>query len=85
MKDHGTTIITAISRTVVSLIGFAFVDDTDLVTGANDAHTSSEMMIEQMQALMTNWCGGIRATGGLIAPTKTIWFAIAFDFDGLNW
>ena len=63
----------------------AFVDDTDLVTAANDTHTSGETMIEQMQALMTDWCSGIRAMGGLIVPTKTRWFAIAFWFDGVDW
>ena len=45
MKRHGTTIITAISRTVVSLIGFAFVDDADLVTATNNAYTFDEEMI----------------------------------------
>ena len=34
---------------------------------------------------MTDWCGGIRATGGLIAPTKTRWFLVAFSWDGLDW
>ena len=34
---------------------------------------------------MTDWCGGIRATGGLISLTNTRWLAIAFNFDGLNW
>ena len=38
IKGHGTTSITAIPRTVVSLIEFAFVNNTDLVTAANDAH-----------------------------------------------
>ena len=41
-------------------------------------------MIEKIQSLMTDWCCGIRATGGLTAPTKTRWFAIAFDWDGLD-
>ena len=45
MKGHGTTIIIAISRMVVSLIGFAFVDDADLVIATNNAHTSGGTMI----------------------------------------
>ena len=59
------------SRTEVSLLGFAFVDDADLVTAANNVYTSGEKMIAKMQLLMTDWCGGIRATGGLIAAAKT--------------
>ena len=59
MKRHGTTIITAISKTVVSLVGFSYVDNADLVTAANNAYTSGEAMIKKMQSLMTDWCGGI--------------------------
>ena len=72
-RGHGTTFTTAITRTEVSLLGFAFVDDADLVSAANDVHTTGEEMIAKMQALMTDWCGGIRATGGLIAAAKTRW------------
>jgi len=53
MKGHGTKLTTAISRMVVSLIGFAFVDYADLVTAANNTYTSGEAMIEKMQSLMT--------------------------------
>ena len=55
------------------------------MTAANNAHTSDKMMIEKMQSLMTDACGGIRATGGLIAPTKSRWFLVAFFWDGLDW
>ena len=84
-KGHGTTITTVMSRTVVSLLGFSCVDDADLVTAADNAYTSGKAMIEKMQSLMTDWCGGIRATGGLIAPTKTRWFLVSFFWDGLDW
>ena len=39
-------------------------------------------MIRKMQALMTDWCGCIRATGGFIASTKTRWFLISFFWNG---
>ena len=77
-NGHGTTIITAISRKIASLLGFAFVDDADLTTAASNAQTSGTEMIHRMQALMTHWCGCIRATGGYIAPVKTKWFLISF-------
>ena len=35
--------------------------------------------------MMTCWNGGIRATGGLIAPEKTRWFLLSFFWDGLGW
>ena len=78
-KVHGTTIITQISKEIVSLLGFAFVDNTDLVLMANNAYTSGAAMIPKMQALMTDWCECIQATGGLIAPAKTRWFLVFFS------
>ena len=39
-NGHGTTIITAISRKIASLLGFAFVDDANLTTAASNAQTS---------------------------------------------
>ena len=62
-----------ISKEDVSLLGFAFVDDADLVSGADDVHTSGTTMIARFQALMTCWNGGIRAIGGLVTPKKTHW------------
>ena len=34
---------------------------------------------------MTEWCGWICATGGLIAPAKIRWFQVTFFLDGTNW
>ena len=70
-KGHGMKVATPISKQDVSLLGFAFVDDADLVCRADDIHTTGATMITRFQSLMTCWNGGIRATGGLIAPGKT--------------
>ena len=77
---YGTTISTAISRKITSLLGFVFVDNADLTTAASIAHTSKSEMIYKMQVLMTHLCGCIRATGGYIALTKTRWFLTSFSF-----
>mmetsp|Transcript_33477 Transcript_33477/g.37581 ORF Transcript_33477/g.37581 Transcript_33477/m.37581 type:complete len:105 (-) Transcript_33477:262-576(-) len=81
-KGHVTTITTPISNTTISLLGFAFVDDADLVSIGKNAFQTGTEIIEKMQALMTDWCGCIRATGGFIAPTKTRWFLISFFWNG---
>ena len=41
-------------------------------------------MIQKMQALMTNWCGCIFATGSLVSPAKTRWFLVFFFWNGSN-
>ena len=55
-KGYSTTIRTPISKKIVSLPGFAFVDNANLVTAAKNAYTSGGEMIQKMQVLMTNWC-----------------------------
>ena len=72
-------------KKTVSLFRFAFVDDADLVTAANNAYQSFGEMIQEMQALMTDWCDCIPATGGLITPTKTRWFLLSFFWNGNDW
>lgn len=53
IKGHTTTIVTAISKTVVSLLRFVFIDNTGLVSAVEDGHMSNATMIERFQALMT--------------------------------
>ena len=81
-KGHVTSITTPLSNTMISLLGFAFVDDADLVSVANNLYQTATDMIAKMQALMTDWCGCIRATGGFIAPAKTGWFLVSFFCNG---
>ena len=81
-KGHGTTIRTQISKKIVSLLGFVFVDNANLVIAVKNAYTSGVAMIQKMQALMTGWCGCIWATGEYIAPAKTRWFLISLFWMG---
>ena len=42
-------------------------------------------MIKKMQALITDWCECICATGGFIAPTRTRWFLVSIFWHGSDW
>ena len=81
-KGHGINATTAISKQEISFMGFAFVDDIDLVADAEDVNTPGATMIARFQAITTCWNGGIRISGGLIVPEKTQWFWISFYWDG---
>ena len=59
------------NKIVLSLIGFAFVDDADSAQAASEEDTSKEEMIDEFQDFMIRWEGGIRASGGAICPNKT--------------
>ena len=82
---HGLKAVTAISRKSVSLVGFAFVDDTDIIDGAEDVNTSGERILARFQSAMDRWCGVLRATGGLIAPEKSVFYLIDFDWTGTDY
>ena len=75
---HGIEIATAITKMILSLMGFAFVDNADLAQAAPDHETSGEEMINDIQEFMRRWEGSIRASGGAICPNKTKWFLIDY-------
>ena len=77
-------IITFISKNVITLLGFAFVDGVDPVSGAEDAHMISEFLIKHFQVLMICWNDGFFAIGGLVAQGKKQWFLIAFSGTDLT-
>ena len=69
--EHGIEITTAITKIILSLTGFAFVDDADLAQAASDQDISKEEIIDEFQEFIQRWEGGICASGGAICPNKT--------------
>ena len=80
--QHGLHIISAITKERSNIVGFAFVDDTDLVQGniMNHDITADEVM-EEMQTAILRWEGGLKATGGALVPSKSFVYPIDFKFD----
>jgi hypothetical protein len=77
----GATFVSALSRMTTTLVGFAFVDDTDLITSG--PLMSLQEVLSRIQQSLTAWEGGIRATGGAIEPRKSHWYLVDFDWrDG---
>jgi hypothetical protein len=62
------------TQTDIHFVGYLFIDDTDLViqTPHNDKE-SVHNVISGIQLSMNTWEGGLRATGGAIAPEKSHW------------
>ena len=75
----------AISGEELSFVGYAFVDDADLVVTAEGANDDYEAVAQQMQKAMDEWEGGIRATGGAVEPSKTHWYLIDFRWTNGDW
>ena len=79
---HGVHLLTSITAVAISIVCFAFVDDTDTVHSGKTVQTSGEEVMEQFQEAVDRWEGGLTATGGAIEPTKTFWYLIDFQWDG---
>ena len=79
---HGLQLLSAISWLLLTIIGFAFVDDADLVDGARDVRTPGEALIADFQQALSRWCGLLWATGGLIVTSKSKWWLVDFEWTG---
>ena len=80
--NHGIKILTPITNEKDHIVGFAFVDDTDIIEGdLNNNTTSYQSVALFMQEGIDRWEGGFKATGGAIRPDKSFIFPIAFKWD----
>jgi hypothetical protein len=82
---HGFHILSAITATLLTMVCYAFVDDTDVVQSACNVEQPGEEVVPQMQRAVDRWEGGLRATGGALVPTKSHWYLIDFKWTGKIW
>mmetsp|Transcript_3738 Transcript_3738/g.4406 ORF Transcript_3738/g.4406 Transcript_3738/m.4406 type:complete len:126 (+) Transcript_3738:998-1375(+) len=68
---HGAHLLAAISKAPKQFVGYAFFDDTDLPTlNMSDIRITAAEVMEDMQESINRWEGGLKVTGGAIAPEK---------------
>lgn len=78
----GAHLLSAISKEPAHFVGFAFVDDTDLITfNAADITITTDEIFDSMQESIDRWEAGLKATGGAIVPNKSWVYPITFEFD----
>ena len=77
-----STIILPLSGTEMSIVGFAYVDDSDLIaySKSHDIHQT----VQQMQRVVNAWERAAKVTGGAIAPLKCWWYLVFFEWDDKN-
>ena len=76
----GTFFRSAISQKTIRLVGYAFVDDTDLIQTARTNESFHEVHVHMQQALDL-WEGLIKSTGGAIAVDKCRWWGVDFHWN----
>jgi dissimilatory sulfite reductase (desulfoviridin) alpha/beta subunit len=70
IKVSGTRPGHCIRQRAIAIVGFAFVDDTDLIhTTRNRATPTAQLMVEAQEAL-TLWENLLHATWGALAPER---------------
>ena len=82
---HGIHFLTSISLTAVSLVVFAFVDDTDLVIASHNCEDNVETLFPEIQHALDRWSGLLIATGGSLAPEKSFHYLIDFEWTNKQW
>ena len=83
-KRHGVELLSATTLTLLSLVCFAFVDNTDLpITGRK--HSRGEDLINPFQEALDRWAGGLTVTGGELAPIKSWCYLIDHVWTGTKW
>ena len=75
----------SISQDRLHFVGFAIVDDADLVQTAKPGQQNFQDVAEQMQGALSAWEGGLKATSGAIVPEKSHWYLIDFAWEKGNW
>jgi hypothetical protein len=82
-QGMGGVFETPITKKQLHIVGYAYVDDTDILTftGKDDEKET----IQKMQENIDLWSGGLAATGGQLEPRKTYWYNINFKWQQGKW
>ena len=67
---HGVRLHSSLTGHVLHVVGFSFVDNTDLFS-AKDPNSTGEDLLEDFQAVLDLWAGALVATGGELSPQKS--------------
>ena len=84
-RGHRVGLMSSLSVALISIVCFAFVNDTDLPVVAKSKQDTGETVAIQFQNALNDWAGIIRATGGELEPEKSWCYLIDFDWNGEEW
>ncbi len=79
-RKLATSITTPITKQQLELVGFAFVDDSDIIASGG-FNNDPDATITNMQDAIDCWEGVAKSTGGALEPSKSWWYLIFFQWD----
>jgi Reverse transcriptase (RNA-dependent DNA polymerase) len=81
----GMETLSCLSRQLLSIVCYAFIDDTDLIHTGRSVDTKAEDVLPEMQQFVEHWEGGLRATGGALRVDKSFWYLVDFPWVNNKW
>jgi hypothetical protein len=82
--NHGVNLLIVMTLLLVSIVCFAFVDDTDLVSSGKFRHSTGEETCEEFQSALDHWSRSLIAFGGALCPVKSFYYLINFHWTGTD-
>jgi hypothetical protein len=64
-------------------VGYAFVDDTDLIQSQLQEHLDQARYL--LQQAIDTWEASLKATCGALVPEKMAWWLVSFKWSGASW
>ena len=84
-QGWGAKFKSPISKNNMNLVGFAFVDDTDLIHTDAEVTSRSSETAQQVRKAMEDWEFAIQFTGGALVPEKCFWTMVEFEWKQSKW
>jgi hypothetical protein len=79
MEGFSTTFISSITKELIDIVGYMYVDDMDLIQVR--PYHQWQQLTEQLQLALQYWNKLVRVTGGSLEPSKSGWFAFRQQWD----
>jgi len=80
---HSDSFCSAISKELFLLVGFAYVDDCDLIQPGQDPLE----VAKSMQTVVQQWCDLMEVTGGALnlSPSRSYWYMVEYVWKHGKW
>jgi hypothetical protein len=82
-KGFGCEVLCPLSSKYFRFVGYAFVDDTDIIQSV--LQEDPEATRKQLQEAIGTWEFSLKATCGALVPEKTVWWLVSFCWSGSSW
>ena len=69
-----------ITKRVLEICGFAFVDDSDIIATSNNVNNPYHTL-QQMQQTLDSWEVSAKVTGGALEPSKSFGYLVHFQWN----